>query len=315
MVEALDPDELRAVLVGVRRHQLRRHLDEEAVRDALAGDRAAVRRLRAAVDQTLLQVSPWLLRTPAVSLKQLCLDTLAAVPPPAEQAPDASTATARLAEAGPARLIEEVAPGVHYGPQVLDDVVLVTSAQVAPILVVVDEVDRTVILHPPLGDAGATDAGAQLRDLGRAVGDATRLRLLQELRTGPRTLVDLTTALDSPRTTLLHHLALLRSAGLIEIAVVDGRAERLHAAPRRLRAAGPGSQGLPAELVRAHTDAPVESATGASDGARSRGYLTSERITSQSPMAIGRASQTEPVTASWAQSCPVKPPSKSPLAL
>ena len=222
MVEALEPDDLRAVLVGSRRHQLRRHLDESAVRQALAGDRAALRRFRAAVDQTLLQVSPWLLRTPPVSIKQLCLDTLAAVPPPTTQAPDVATAAARLADAGPARLIEEVAPGVHYGPQVLDDVVLVTSTQVAPILVVVDEVDRTVILHPPLGDSGATDAGAQLRDLGRAVGDATRLRLLQELRTGPRTLVELTAALDSPRTTLLHHLALLRSAGLIEIAVVDG---------------------------------------------------------------------------------------------
>ena len=118
-------------------------------------------------------------------------------------------------------MIEEVAPGVHYGPRVLDDVVLVTSPQVAPILVVVDEVDRTVILHPPLGERGATDAGAQLRDLGRAVGDATRLRLLHELRTGTRTLAQLCAALDSPRTTLLHHLALLRSAGLIEIDVVD----------------------------------------------------------------------------------------------
>ena len=168
-------------------------------------------------------MSPWLLRTPAVSIKQVCLDTLAAVPPPGGPGPGCQPRRrARLAEAGPAQLIEEVAPGVHYGPQVLDDVVLVTSMQVAPILVVVDEVDRTVILHPPLGDGGATDAGAQLRDLGRAVGDTTRLRLLQELRTGARTLVDLTSALDSPRTTLLHHLALLRSAGLIDIAVVDG---------------------------------------------------------------------------------------------
>ena len=118
--------------------------DERAVRDALTGDRAALRRLRSALDQTLLQVSPWLLRTPAVSIKQLCLDTLAAVPPPDAAAPDASAATARLAEAGPARLVDEVAPGVHYGPQVLDDVVLVTSRQVAPILVVVDEVDRDI---------------------------------------------------------------------------------------------------------------------------------------------------------------------------
>jgi DNA-binding transcriptional ArsR family regulator len=222
LVGALPPEELRAVLVGSRRHQLHRRLDEAVVRQALDGDRAAVRRFRATLDDTLLQVSPWLMRTPAVTIQQLCLDTLAAILPASAKAPDASTARRRLKGVGAARLLEEVAPGVHYGPQVLDDVVLVTSPQVAPILVVVDEVDRTVILHPPLGDEGATDAGAQLRDLGRAVGDATRLRLLQELRTGARTLVDLTTALDSPRTTLLHHLALLRSAGLIEIAVVDG---------------------------------------------------------------------------------------------
>ncbi len=222
VVGELAPEELRAVLVGARRHQLRRRLDEEVVRRALAGERSAVRRFLATLGDTLLQVDPWLLRTPAVTLQQLCLDTLAAIRPTSDRAPDATLARRRLKDVGSARLLEEVAPGVHYGPQVLDDVVLVTSPQVAPILVVVDEVDRTVILHPPLGDEGATDAGAQLRDLGRAVGDATRLRLLQELRTGPRTLVDLTTALDSPRTTLLHHLALLRSAGLIEIAVVDG---------------------------------------------------------------------------------------------
>ena len=222
MVGALEPEDLRAVLVGARRHQLHRRLDEEVVRRALAGDRAAARRFRTALDDTLLQVSPWLMRTPAVTIKQLCLDTLAAILPTSTKAPDASKARRRLKDVGAMRLLEEVAPGVHYGPQVLDDVVLLTSPQTAPILVVVDEVDRTVILHPPLGDEGATDAGAQLRDLGRAVGDSTRLRLLQELRTGPRTLVDLTVALDSPRTTLLHHLALLRSAGLIEIAVVDG---------------------------------------------------------------------------------------------
>ena len=252
----MEPDELRGVLVGVRRHQLRRHLDEPALSAASRATGPRCGKLRVAVDRTLLQVSPWLLRTPAATLRQICLDTLAAVPPPAVVEPDPGVARTRLEDVGPAGLLEEVAPGVHYGPQVLDDVVLVTSAQVAPILVVVDEVDRTVILHPPLGDTGATDAGAQLRDLGRAVGDATRLRLLQELRSGARTLVDLSTALDSPRTTLLHHLALLRSAGLIEIAVVDGEPNVYtlhHEGFDRLAR----RRGLPAQLVSDEPRAPT----------------------------------------------------------
>ena len=221
LVATVAAEDLHAVLVGVRRHELRQQVDEATVHRALAGDRDAGRHVRAALQQTVAQASPWLLRTPSAVVREVCLETLAALPVPAGRAPDSAATRARRAAVGDEMLIEEVAPGVHYGPAVLEDVVLVTSPQVAPILVVVDEVDRTVIVHPPLGAAGATDAGAQLRDLGRAVGDATRLRLLQELRTGTRTLGDLCAALDSPRTTLLHHLALLRSAGLIEIAVAE----------------------------------------------------------------------------------------------
>ncbi|MGI8646203.1 MAG: hypothetical protein ACR2JD_07785, partial [Nocardioides sp.] len=169
LIASLSPEDLRATLVGVRRHELRRHLDETTLRAALAGDRAARHRLRSALGSTLAQVSPWLLRTPPETIRQVCLDTLAALPSPADRAPDAAATRGRLAETGAESLIEQVAPGVHYGPRVLNDVVLVTSPQVAPISVVVDEVKRKVVMHPPIGDGGATDAGAQLRDLGRAV--------------------------------------------------------------------------------------------------------------------------------------------------
>ena len=39
---------------------------------------------------------------------------------------------------------------------------------------------------------------------------------------GPRTLVDLCATLDRPRTTLLHHLALLRAAGFVTLTVSAG---------------------------------------------------------------------------------------------
>ena len=130
-----------------------------------------------ALRETLLgdgtQTSRWLARASAEDVRRTCLGVLDALPGPAERAPVLTPVRARLAEAGPERLVDEVAPGLHYGPGVLDDVVLVTSPQVAPIVVELGQPDRTVIVHPPLGE------GVRLRDLGRALGDATRMRLLQ----------------------------------------------------------------------------------------------------------------------------------------
>jgi DNA-binding transcriptional ArsR family regulator len=214
--------DLKHVLVGGRRHQLRSRLDDDTVRAAVAGDPSAVRRLRATVAETLLNVSPWLIRTPADEFKDACLHVLDQLPVLDARAPATATIEEALAELGGARLLALVAPGIHYGPDVLDRVTLVTSLRTAPILVSVDEVDQTVILHPPLTRDGTTDAAAQLRELGRALGDDTRIRILQELRTSDLTLADLCTALGSPRTTLLHHLALLRSAGLIDLSVRAG---------------------------------------------------------------------------------------------
>ena len=52
--------------------------------------------------------------------------------------------------------------------------------------------------------------------------DETRLRIIDALRTGDRTATELAGALRAPRTTLLHHLAQLRVAGLIETSVGTG---------------------------------------------------------------------------------------------
>jgi DNA-binding transcriptional ArsR family regulator len=175
----------------------------------------------------------WLRRTDPVEVQRTCVRVLEALPAPIGRAPTLTRVRARLAEVGPEQLLDEVAPGLHYGPGVLDDVVLVTSPQVAPIVVELAEPDRTVIVHPPLGESGATDAGARLRDLGRALGDASRIRVLQQLKGGPRSLPELCSALDTPRTTLLHHLALLRGAGLIDLSVTAGEANVY-----RLRAEG-----------------------------------------------------------------------------
>ena len=185
------------------------------------------------------QTSRWLVRASAADVRHTCLGVLDTLPGPADRAPVLTPVRARLAEAGPERLLDEVAPGLHYGPGVLDHVVLVTSPQVAPIVVELGQPDRTVIVHPPLGES------VRLRDLGRALGDDTRMRMLQLFKGGARSLPELCDVLGAPRTTLLHHLALLRGAGLIDLSVTAGEANVYRLRNRGLRTAGSGRQGVP----------------------------------------------------------------------
>jgi len=183
--------------------------------------------LQATLSGTSGQPTRWLRGAEPAEVRRTCLSVLESLPSPVERTPVLSRVRARLAEAGAEQLLDEVAPGLHYGPGVLDDVVLVTSTQVAPIVVELAEPERTVIVHPPLGET------VPLRDVGRALGDTTRMRVLQLLRDGARTLPELCELLDTPRTTLLHHLALLRGAGLVDLSVTAGEANVY-----RVRAAG-----------------------------------------------------------------------------
>lgn len=219
LVAAMPPEELRWALVGGRRRQLRSRVEEDVVRSALDGERAALREFRTALDDSLLRTTPWLLGSTAEEIHATCLRVAKGMPDLDLRAP-AAIATARaLDRHGPEQLLGRVAPGIHYGPDVLRQVVLITCRRASPIIVAVDEVDQTVILHPPLTEELTDDPAARLRDIGRALGDDTRIRVLQQLRSGDRTLPELCKALEAPRTTLLHHMALLRSAGLVDLQV------------------------------------------------------------------------------------------------
>ena len=105
----------------------------------------------------------------------------------ATRVPGDGGAEALLARSDPAALMERVVPGFRFDDEELADVVLIGSPAVHPVVVVVDEPGRTLIAHPPLTDGEPTDAAARLRLLARAAGDHTRIRILQELRPGPRT--------------------------------------------------------------------------------------------------------------------------------
>ena len=226
LVDGTPADELRFVVAGGRREQMRERLGAEGLRDALAADPTAARELNRALAAPgmLLDVTTWVRRTSDHELKATLLRLLDGWPdlPMSGGQASARHARGRLREIGPEALLAEVTPGIRYGPEVLGRVRLVGSALVEPILISVDQPELTVIVHPPLGVDGMADAARSLRDQGNAVGDETRVLVLHELRAGPRTLVDLCATLDRPRTTLLHHLALLRAAGFVILTVSAG---------------------------------------------------------------------------------------------
>jgi DNA-binding transcriptional ArsR family regulator len=57
----------------------------------------------------------------------------------------------------------------------------------------------------------------RLVNLARALGDERRLRILRRLTTGSYSLQDLADHFGIPKTTLLHHLVILRSAGIVRV--------------------------------------------------------------------------------------------------
>ncbi len=89
----------------------------------------------------------------------------------------------------------------------------------------VDGRAQTVIVHPPAADARREpDPRQRLLELSRALGDKTRMELVTLLQDGEMTAVELARAMRAPRTTLLHHLAILRAAGLVHVTVTPGGA-------------------------------------------------------------------------------------------
>ena len=122
-----------------------------------------------------------------------------------------------------AQVVERAASGITFVPEAgQTEVVLLPSLAVRPLWAVTDHRAANVFAFPaPIPNDARTSPPARLVALGKAIGDETRLRILRELASEPATPPDLAVRMGIPRTTLLHHLRILREADLISVQVHD----------------------------------------------------------------------------------------------
>ena len=245
-VEAADPLEVRRQLLGADVPAWRRLVAPEAIEGAAAGDRAAQARLldhpryyggaaRQAL-AVLLPLGPEETRRRLLeALGRWHEESFAAREPGLVEllAADAQATTELAAGLDPARLIELVCGGFAYEPEPeCPRVLLVPHLAARPWLLLCQHRDTRIICHPARhqdGDERAATA-ERLARLGRALGDEQRQRILAALAGGPRDLDELAGAVGLSRSTVHHHMGLLRAAGLVRLA---GNARRYRYGLRR----------------------------------------------------------------------------------
>ena len=136
---------------------------------------------------------------------------------------DGAAKSALIPTTSPSRIIEIATNGVeHQLPSHVTTLLLVPSVVVRPWSLLVEH-DSTYILCYPVADefmSAEPDAPPQwLVKTYKALADDRRLRILHRLSSREATLQELADYLGVAKSTIHHHMALLRAAGLVRVRV------------------------------------------------------------------------------------------------
>jgi len=127
----------------------------------------------------------------------------------------------------PHELIEQVTNGIAYQiPLGTRQLVLVPTVTLRPWTLITDFGDSIVVAYAVADEHMDQDPDAAPRWLVRfhkALGDDKRLRILREIAGGgATTLADLTEVLGLAKSTVFHHMGILRAAGLVRVVFGQG---------------------------------------------------------------------------------------------
>jgi len=266
---SVDPLAVRRELVTMQVHQ--KDASAEMIDRAAAGDVQAVEHLAGLCDEECATGLRRLLAGPA----EKALDTAVRVlrcfdeevfhggeDTAAALARDATEKRALAVTMPPSRLVETATNGVTFTmqPQV-SGVVLIPSAVTRPWVANLEHGNLRLFVYPVAEEVLSADPDAPspwMLGFYKALADESRLRILNMLAGGPASLGQVAERLGLAKSTVIHHMRALRTAGLVLITVgadkeYSLRSQAIPEAGRMLRAylSGPaGVEGLPAESER-----------------------------------------------------------------
>ncbi len=235
-----DADEIRLHLVQFYSREVRRMTPPTVIRAAIGGDVEARREfLRTSYPEWEMWASylERVLDVDGEAFKADLIETLQAwyervwkpesltIMPIVERDADAKRALVR--ELPIDRFVTTATNGVEFAPRPgIDRVVMVPSFVNRPLVTYYEFGEALIIIYPVADENVTADSDApplRLVRLSKALGDEKRLRILRALADGEKTLMELADMFGVAKTTMHHHMIVLRSAGLISVGVGSKR--------------------------------------------------------------------------------------------
>jgi len=239
-LRATDPDEIRLHLVQFYTRETRRMTPPTVIRAAIGGDpEARAEFLRTSYPEwepwtsyltRVLDIDGERWRTRLVGVLEAWADRVwkpesLTILPIIER--DAEAKRGLLRELPIDRFITTATNGVEFAPRPgIDRVVMVPSFVNRPLVTYYEFGETLIIVYPVADESVTADADSpplRLVRLSKALGDEKRLRILRALAEGEKTLMELADTFGVAKTTMHHHMIVLRSAGLVAVGVGQKR--------------------------------------------------------------------------------------------
>ena len=244
-LRATDPDEIRLHLVQFYAREVRRMTPPGVIRAAVAGDADARREfLRTSYPDweswtdylgRVLDVDGGAFKAELLAVLEEWADRVwkpesLTIMPILERDADAKRELQR--ELPIDRFITTATNGVEFAPRPgIDRVVMIPSFVNRPLVTYYEFGEVMLILYPVADESVTAEGDApplRLVRLSKALGDEKRLRILRALSDGEKSLMELADTFGVAKTTMHHHMIVLRSAGLVSVGVGSKRYRLRH---------------------------------------------------------------------------------------
>src|SRR5579859_1923733 len=236
----IDPWELRLHMVGYYTRGLHHSIPADLIQQAIRGDNEAQRqfarmsnpdepRLQKALLSFLANepddIKQHLLTMTNCWYEEIFRDMESEITPILLRDVEAKRALQQTVP--PERFIELATNGYEYIPEpFIREIILTPTYFGRPYIHISEYRDIRIFAYPVADENITTDTKAppaRFIRLYKALGDERRLRILKEVSTGSYGIQELADSLGVGKTTLHHHMVILRSAGLIRLRSSDKR--------------------------------------------------------------------------------------------